>query len=127
MISHYYISVLVLIIIVCLAYGIWKNDYQEGYVVVYGNSDQGNGSLVYSYQYGNVVLGGNTVTNQPGNITYGSLPNIRYDPNNYDTVFHPEFASQDTTLPPDKNSTVPGSQVVYRTRVPGSILEQRHV
>lgn len=117
MISHYYISVLVLIIIVCLAYGIWKNDYQEGYVVVYGNSYQGKDSLVYNYQYGNVVLVGNTVTNQPGNITYGSLPNIRYDPNKYDTVFHTEFPDQSTTLPPGKNSTVTGNMVYYQ---PGS-------
>jgi len=117
MISHYYISVLVLIIIACLGYGIWLNDYQEGievyeykgkrYIWVGGRLSGDISGTIY----------GNTVTNQPGNITYDSTPNIRYDPNNYDTVFHAEFESQDSTLPPDKNSTVPGSAVYYQ---PGS-------
>lgn len=135
MISYYYIATLIFIIIVCLLYGIIINNFQEGATVyIYGNTYPDNGTTYYNtgygdgqniaanYLYGNSILFGNTITgntvsNQPGNITYGSLPNIRYDPNNYDTVFHTEFASQDTTLPPDKNSTVPGSAVYYQ---PGS-------
>jgi len=121
MISYYYIAVLLLIIIVCLGYGIWLNDYQEGYeryfyngkeYIMVGGRLSGDISAPIS---GNIY--GNTVTNQRGNITYSSLPNIRYDPNNYDTVFHTEFPDQTTTLPPGKNSTVTGNMVYYQ---PGS-------
>jgi len=133
MISYYYIAVLVLIIIVCLSYGLL--DYQEGAgtLHMYGNTVLDDGTVYYnsdynrtlgdgknlsaSYIYGNVVIGGNTVTNQPGNITYSSSSAIRYNPNNYDTVFHPEFPDQDTTFPADTNSKLTGNIVYYQ---PGS-------
>jgi hypothetical protein len=131
----YYIIILSIIVIVSLSYGIWMNDYQEGAgtLHMYGNTVLDDGTVYYnsdynrtlgngenvsaSYVYGNVVIGGDTVTNQPGNVSYNSSSAMRYDPNNYDTVFHREFPNQNTTLSADKNSTVTGNIVYYQ---PGS-------
>ena len=59
-----------------------------------------------------------TYVTMNGNIAGNSyVSSIRYDPNNYNTVFHAEFPNQDSTLPPGKNSKLAGNIVYYQ---PGS-------
>lgn len=83
-----YIILLSIIIGLSLVIGLYTNALKETYETMNGNID------------------GNS-----------SASAIRYDPNNYDTVFHQEFPDQTTTLPADKNSKLTGNIVYYQ---PGS-------
>jgi len=86
--NKYVIILLSIIVVLSLSIGLWINASKETYVTISGNVD--------------------------GNSNASA---IRYDPNNYDTVFHPEFPGQTTTLPADKNSKLPSDIVYYQ---PGS-------
>lgn len=100
----YYIIVLSLIVVTSLFYGLYMDKYQEGYdntYTYYGNR--------YGYS-GNTVTG-NVVTNQYGGVEGNSSSSaIRYDPNNYDTIFHQEFQEK-------PNTNLSGNIVYYQ---PGS-------
>ena len=83
-----YIILLSIILVLSLSIGIWANASKETYETMNGN------------------INGNS-----------SVSAIRYDPNNYDTVFHAEFQAQDSTLPANTNSKLTGNIVYYQ---PGS-------
>jgi hypothetical protein len=87
--QNYYILVLALIIIISMFYGLWTNEYQSGYTNIYNNNSTA----------GNVITGGNTWSSA-----------TRYDPNNYNTVFHQEFEAK-------PNASLSGNIVYYQ---PGS-------
>jgi hypothetical protein len=99
--QNYYIIVFTLIIVVSLFYGLSTNEYQDGYSNVYNNN--GNRMLgnvdINHYGTGNVITGGNS---------WSSV--TRYDPNNYDTIFHQEFKDK-------VNASLSGNIVYYQ---PGS-------
>lgn len=86
--NNYVIVLLSIILVLSLSIGVWINALTETYVSFSGN------------------INGNSNSSA-----------IRYDPNNYDTIFHPEFPGETTTLPPGKNSKLPNEIVYYQ---PGS-------
>jgi hypothetical protein len=90
------------------------NKYIIVLIVIILSVTIGTATLHENYQ----DINGNTTTS--GNTScrcgYSSSRSLRYDPNNYDTVFHAEFPSKDTSIP-DKNSKLTGDIVYYQ---PGS-------
>ena len=106
----YYIIVLSVIIVISLFYGLLTNEYQEGYDNT--NTYKYNGK---TYGHNGNTITSNVITNQSGNgnVITGSnkwSATARYDPNNYNTVFHSEF--QD-----NPNTSLSGNIVYYQ---PGS-------